>query len=629
VFDLLEPIGRWSLANLWLPLGAWTLVAALALAADAWLPLRRPRLRAALLTVVLAALPVGLLLRAAPLPLLWPAPAPAPTALPSVVALPSLPAAPPALVLPASAPAEPVWPVVLGVCVLLAALAAAIGFARLGVMAVRLHVWRRRLTDSPDACRAATHELREAGGGTAVRVVREAVTPCTVGLWRPVVILPHALDPSERRMALHHELAHVRHRDAAGHTLGLLARALLPWHPVAHLLSRRAELRREQAADAATLRFAPAAAYGRLLARFSGLDVPAPGLAFSQPPLTHRLAAMTAPLLLAPAGRLLPLATLTLLAAALALPLRAQDAPPRLLDDASEFGQPQVVGVIEGTPQLLPSTDAALRTLEQTLTFPSEARRLGWEGEIRIRATVDADGRVVSTGIAGSGFRVNADRRTAPMPNWPSHPDSLQASIDSGLVDSVQAQSDAASNAMQTHFGEAIRQLRFEPAVRGGVPVEADVLIPISFSFADGLQAHPPVFMHYASAADEPADVHLMVDQMPRFLPDEETALRQMQAAIRYPALARRANVQGHVTVQFVVDEKGRVTDPVVVRGAGAGLDEEALRVIQTLRFEPGRQEGRAVKVQMSIQVVFSLERADQTPERSQPRGNHDNRDGA
>ena len=60
--------------------------------------------------------------------------------------------------------------------------------------------------------------------------------------------------------------------------------------------------------------------------------------------------------------------------------------------------------------------------------------------------------------------------------------------------------------------------------------------------------------------------------------------------------------------MQFIVDENGDVRDAEVLRGAGAGLDEEATRVImEETKFIPGRQSGRAVPTMTSFPIVFKL----------------------
>jgi len=56
-----------------------------------------------------------------------------------------------------------------------------------------------------------------------------------------------------------------------------------------------------------------------------------------------------------------------------------------------------------------------------------------------------------------------------------------------------------------------------------------------------------------------------------------------------------------------VVDEKGNVVNPKIVRGIGGGCDEEALRVIKQAEFRPGTQRGRPVKVQYTLPINFQL----------------------
>ncbi|MNE81450.1 Gram-negative bacterial tonB protein [compost metagenome] len=61
------------------------------------------------------------------------------------------------------------------------------------------------------------------------------------------------------------------------------------------------------------------------------------------------------------------------------------------------------------------------------------------------------------------------------------------------------------------------------------------------------------------------------------------------------------------MVVQFVVDKEGKVSNASILRGIGAGCDEEAVRVVKLLKFTPGRQNGQAVKVQFSLPIKFTL----------------------
>ncbi|MCH8960880.1 MAG: energy transducer TonB [Bacteroidetes bacterium] len=102
---------------------------------------------------------------------------------------------------------------------------------------------------------------------------------------------------------------------------------------------------------------------------------------------------------------------------------------------------------------------------------------------------------------------------------------------------------------------------------------------------------------------EEPTQVFVVVEEMPELIGGLAALLRE----IRYPVIAKRAGVEGRVIVQFIVDEQGRVGESKVVRGIGAGCDEEALRALHTRRFRPGKQRGKAVRVKMSLPVTFRL----------------------
>ena len=82
---------------------------------------------------------------------------------------------------------------------------------------------------------------------------------------------------------------------------------------------------------------------------------------------------------------------------------------------------------------------------------------------------------------------------------------------------------------------------------------------------------------------------------------------------IKYPAIARENGVEGTAVVQFVVETDGSITDAKVVRDPGAQTGSEALRVVNLMKNKgiqwiPGKQRGRAVRVQFNLPVRFRLE---------------------
>ncbi|MEQ9265471.1 MAG: energy transducer TonB, partial [Balneolaceae bacterium] len=83
--------------------------------------------------------------------------------------------------------------------------------------------------------------------------------------------------------------------------------------------------------------------------------------------------------------------------------------------------------------------------------------------------------------------------------------------------------------------------------------------------------------------------------------------MQSLYNEINYPDLAKRIGTEGRVYVQFIVNEKGEVENPTIIRGIGAGCDEEVLRAIKLMTFTPGIQNGKFVKVRMQQPVVFKL----------------------
>ena len=102
--------------------------------------------------------------------------------------------------------------------------------------------------------------------------------------------------------------------------------------------------------------------------------------------------------------------------------------------------------------------------------------------------------------------------------------------------------------------------------------------------------------------------IFTIVEEMPSFPGGEAAMMKYLANSIKYPAIAKDANIQGTVYVTFVVNEKGEVKDVKVLRSIGGGTDEEAIRVVQNMpKWKPGKQRGKPVKVQYNLPIRFTL----------------------
>lgn len=102
--------------------------------------------------------------------------------------------------------------------------------------------------------------------------------------------------------------------------------------------------------------------------------------------------------------------------------------------------------------------------------------------------------------------------------------------------------------------------------------------------------------------------VFTVVEEMPSFPGGDEARIKFLQENIKYPQMAKESGIQGTVYVTFTTDEKGRVTDVQLMRGIGGGCDEEAIRVVKMMPpWNPGKQNGKPVRVRFTMQIKFTL----------------------
>lgn len=116
------------------------------------------------------------------------------------------------------------------------------------------------------------------------------------------------------------------------------------------------------------------------------------------------------------------------------------------------------------------------------------------------------------------------------------------------------------------------------------------------------------------------------VEQMPMFPGCEDIAdieerrncsntkmLEYVYTKIKYPELARKNNNQGLVVVRFIINKKGLLESPEIMKSLGDGMDEEVLRVVENMPpWTPGIQNGKKVNVYFNLPIKFKL--ADEEP---------------
>ena len=108
---------------------------------------------------------------------------------------------------------------------------------------------------------------------------------------------------------------------------------------------------------------------------------------------------------------------------------------------------------------------------------------------------------------------------------------------------------------------------------------------------------------------EEENKVFDVVEQMPSFPGGPSALMAYLSSHVKYPAVAEENGIQGRVTVQFVVEKDGSVTDVKTMKSVDPSLDREAERVVRSMpKWIPGKQNGSAVRVKYFVPVVFRLQ---------------------
>ncbi len=110
---------------------------------------------------------------------------------------------------------------------------------------------------------------------------------------------------------------------------------------------------------------------------------------------------------------------------------------------------------------------------------------------------------------------------------------------------------------------------------------------------------------------EEPSEeqIFFVVEDMPEFPGGTAALLRYIARNVNYPVICQENGIQGTVSVRFVINEKGEVTNVQAYRAPDPNLEREAMRVVKSLpNWKPGKQRGRPVKVSFTVPVRFMLQ---------------------
>jgi protein TonB len=106
--------------------------------------------------------------------------------------------------------------------------------------------------------------------------------------------------------------------------------------------------------------------------------------------------------------------------------------------------------------------------------------------------------------------------------------------------------------------------------------------------------------------------VYNVVDTLPSFPGGNEGWQKYLKKNLKYPKIAWREEVEGTVTIDFIVRKDGTIDNVRHITVVGWGFEEEAIRLVkQSGKWIPAIKRGRKVDYHAQLPIEFKLKRHD------------------
>lgn len=222
----------------------------------------------------------------------------------------------------------------------------------------------------------------------------------------------------------------------------------------------------------------------------------------------------------------------------------------------------EVFTLVEHPPVFKGGEDSLAHYLSRHIRYPRVAMENGIKGTVYVQFVIDKDGTVKQPKTVGAelggGLEEEAIRVVKSMPKW-------------------------------------------TPGKQSGRNVAVQFILPIHYTLQEDDRVSKP------SSKEE---IFTVVEQPPTFPGGEEALAKYLSKSIRYPRAAQEKNTSGTIFIQYIINNDGTIGDVKTVGPKkGNGLEEEAIRVVKDMpKWNPGKQNGRAVNVEFNLPIRFTLQ---------------------
>ncbi len=231
------------------------------------------------------------------------------------------------------------------------------------------------------------------------------------------------------------------------------------------------------------------------------------------------------------------------------------------------------------------------RHISKNFRYPEEAQKQGVQGRVSVMFTIDEEGNITDIRQRGA-HELLEDETLRIIKKLPQ----MKPGRSGGKAVSVPFSVPITFKLQQAGFNPHSQDANY-------VKLQEEQLSEMSDDFKreyrNGIPfaevENVPVFPGCEDASDRRACF-------------QENIQRHISKNFRYPEEAQEREIQGRVSLMFLIDKDGNITN-IVKRGPDKYLEDEAMRIISLLpKMQPGSQNGRKVNVPFSVPITFKLQ---------------------
>lgn len=251
----------------------------------------------------------------------------------------------------------------------------------------------------------------------------------------------------------------------------------------------------------------------------------------------------------------------------------------------SIINQDSILDFVEQMPEFTGGNDSMMNFIKQNFIYPPIALEKDLQGNVVVSFVINEKGKVTNAKV-----------------------------IDSKYIISDQYKSKKLSSEKNALNDEALRIVNampdWTPGYQNGNPAKVLFRLPIKFSISEEISESKKDTLYQGS--------DLVITYVEPSM-DEVALMKHYLNNMKYPIQALEYNMEGVVTVEYVIDEAGKLKNAHVVKSifnyedgnkeAQDALKKEALRIVNSFKkWRIHTKDGKAIEVKYNMPFTFKLD---------------------